>query len=328
MLIAFVRDNGLWVVRNDGRGERLLVSADDFKMMEPQQPGVMLSQFEWIRGTHQLLFNTRLLVTYGLSYTDDLYFVNADSAQWRQLRAPHSGGRFFISPDGRWVSMTAPSQISLMRTNGTQYHVALTYAGVAIPSEFAYYPHPIWTSDSKSVIVAIPPKDLYYQTQSLTTIWRFQPDGLAPKIVARVVPVPDVQIAPDFSRLAVQRFVRQEPPNFGPVFEIHIAKIDGSDDVIYSTGTTLFIAWAPESEHFILWDQQLHIYALGKVDTTPIPLTERSNVSGLFSWIDTSHFLYVGGQRGTCELRIGTIAQPSMLLTESKSECLQYDFIR
>lgn len=188
-IIAFLRD-GLWVINSDGSNERLLIAEDDFKSMEPRDPGVRLHEFDWIPGTHTLLFNTVLLADYGLWYTDDLYMADADILQWKMVRKAEEGGKFSVSPDGQHIVMTTPNHISLMDTDGSNYRVVLEYH-VPFPSETSFYAQPTWEADSQSVTVPIPPEDFYYETLSPTVVWRLPVDGTAPTKFAELAPGDD-----------------------------------------------------------------------------------------------------------------------------------------
>jgi hypothetical protein len=326
-MIAFVR-NGLWVINSDGSNERLLVSPDEFKSMEPKEPGVGLNQFDWIPGTHTILFNTRLLLDYGIGSTDDLYMASAETMQWAVLRHPGEGGDFHISPDGQRVAIITPSTISLMRVDGSEYRILLEYPSVMIPSESSYSAQPIWATDSQSLMVAIPPQDLYSETTAPTIIWQLPIDGTPPTAVSQLPAGYGEFISPDFSKVVSLHFIRQELSNW--IYEMHISKLDGSEDTIYLTGAIIFQNWAPDSEHFVLWLFETHSYYLGKAGADITVLTEPSFVVGDFSWVDASHFIYQGGQNGLCELRIGIVGQPSILLAASDThyDNINYDWVK
>lgn len=186
-LIAFTRD-GLWVINSDGSNERLLLGNEDFREMEPNDPGLELDDFDWIPNTHALLFNTILSDVRGISPSDDLYIVDAETMEWKLLRKPGEGGRFFISPDGQKVAMTTPDEIRLMNIDGSDYHAVMDYS-VPIPTDYAYYAAPDWAADSQSLTVPIPPEDFYYtMTTSPTLVWRLSVDGTAPTIISQLPP--------------------------------------------------------------------------------------------------------------------------------------------
>jgi hypothetical protein len=181
-LIAFSSNSELWVINSDGSNERLLVSADVFQSLEPRDPGVGLSQFDWISGTHTLMFNTILLYDFGLAYTDDLYRVNADTLRWKMLRQPGEGGKFIFSPDGKRVLLVTPHTISLMQVDGSDYRNMLEYY-VETDSEYHYYAKPVWEPDSQSLIVAIPPNA--YSDRPTISIWRLYVDSTPSEIISQ-----------------------------------------------------------------------------------------------------------------------------------------------
>lgn len=185
-LIAF-RKQGLSLIQSDGSNERVLVSREDLASMEPKDPGVLLAEFEWIPGSHKLFFNTVLNSDYGLSFTDDLYVADADAMQFRSLRLPREGGKILIAPDNQHVAMTSPSQISVMRLDGSDYRVLMNYH-VPYPSEMAFYAKASWSDDSQSLIVPIPPEDFFYGTTLPTIVWRLPIDGAAPIVEAELPP--------------------------------------------------------------------------------------------------------------------------------------------
>ncbi len=311
-VVAFNRDGGLWVINTNGTGERLLVSEDDFKEMQPTDPGVILAQLGWIPYTHILLFNTRILTEYGITNTDDLHWVNADSGYTVQLLKPHIGGYFQPSPDGKMVAIVTPKEIRTMNIDGSNYHTALEYPSVVIPSEAWYYAQPIWANDSKFLVVAIPPKDLYYGTNEPMTIWKLLIDGSPPILVSRLAAGYNEYISPDLSTIIIMRFIKQDFTDM--IYEIHISNLDGSKDMIYQSGPYIFQTWALDSKHFVLWEDETNNYWLGQAGTNLMVLTESSFIVGNFDWIDYSHFIYLGGQNGLDELRIGTAGEPSILI--------------
>lgn len=322
-VIAFRRASGLWAINSDGTKERFLVSADDFKAMKPTDPGVGLSSFDWIPGTHILLFNTILLTNYGISMTDDLHLVNADTKYRIMLLSPGKGGNFLPSPDGKLIAVVSPSEIRLMNIDGSGYHKVITYPSVGIPSEYRYYAQPIWASDSQSLLVAIPPEDVFYKTKSPTIIWHLPIDHSTPTIVSKIAAERGeyVFISPDFSRIAIMRFLKQEVPN--DYYELHIAKINGSEDILYYNGTVYFVSWAQDSKHFVC--QVNYSYQLGGVGTDFILLAERAD---RFTWVDTSHYLYTRMENGKAVLRLGFVNEPSVLLVGPKDTYIFYDFLR
>lgn len=281
-LIAFRRADGLWVIDSDGSNARLLVTADDFASMEPEDRDVGLSQFDWKPGTHTLWFNTHIL-GFGLYYADDLYQVNADTGQWEQLRQPREGGKFYFSPDGLRVVLVRPRTISLMNVDGSGYRSVLEYYA-SVGSETHYYARPYWGTDSRSLIVSIPPQVLLEEPIFTINIWRLYVGNRAPELISEL-------------------------------------------EVGESKDEARYWFWAPDLEHYATYSDDDKMYYLGSNGEYLEPLVETSSSIGWFTWIDLTHFIYIGN----CSLKFGTIGAPSITILDSSlfDSCItDYDFIK
>jgi hypothetical protein len=117
-VIAFLKGNELWAVGSDGKGERRLLIPDDLAAIEPEGPGLSINRLEWVPGTHTLAFNTRLNLAFGLALSDDLHLVDADTLEQRTLLPPGEGGEFYYSLDGSQIAIVTPGEISLIDANG------------------------------------------------------------------------------------------------------------------------------------------------------------------------------------------------------------------
>ncbi len=322
--IAFMQ-GGLWVINSNGTDKRNLIGLGDLRALEPTDPGVSLLQFEWIPNTHNLLFNTRLNFNYGLWYTDDLYLVNADLQQWSKLRKQGEGGGFYLSPDGKQVALVTPQKISVMRFSDGKSQTLLDYSLVSTASEYNFYAHPVWSIDSQSLMVSIPPSDAVYGTQSQTKIWCLFVDGSQPALVAQLPANRTYFISPDFSKIASFVRLNQMPDNY----EFHISQIDGSEDTVYLKGDLYFETWAPDSERFVINLYDSTGLSLGEEGKTLIPLTERF-INGSFSWIDDTHYIFLNTDGYFEHLNIGTVGEPSILVAAEKTvnQAIGYDFVK
>ena len=328
-LVAFMRDRLLWVIHSDGTGEQLLVSTERLETIEPatSDSKLLVFQFDWVPNTHNLLFNTTFS-GYGVSHRDDLHMVDADTREWKTLRDAGEGGKFLISPRGSHVVMVTPHEISVIDINGTNYRSLLKYSQIDTGSEYYEYVDPVWSLDSLSLIVDIPPRD--YKDNLATArkvIWHLFVDGSPPVEIAQVPAKYRYVFSSDFSKLAYNELKNN-------VIQTHIASIDGSEDLIYQPGTEMYIeTWSPDSEYFILHSRQSGEYFLAKVGNQPMPLTEQHSQD--FVWIGEMYFLYKykNTHNSICDLRLGTIGKPSVLLAmfaldPASSSCFRpYDFV-
>jgi len=117
-IVAFLKGNDLWAVGSDGMEERQLLRPDDLDVIEPVGPGQSVNRLEWVPGTHTLAFNTRLNLAFGLALNDDLHLVDAGTQEQRTLLPPGEGGEFYYSPDGSQIAIVTPGEVSLIDANG------------------------------------------------------------------------------------------------------------------------------------------------------------------------------------------------------------------
>jgi hypothetical protein len=326
-LIAFKRDGLLWVINSDGTNERLLVNSDHLETIEPgtNDHKLVVHQFDWVADTHTLLFNTSFSGFGGFN-RDDLHLIDADTLTWKALRGAGEGGIFFIAPNGKQLVVVTPNEISLMNVNGSDYRSLLKYSQIDTSSEYYYYAKPTWSIDSQSLVVDIPPREYNdHPTTALKVIWHLFVDGRSPIQISQLPAQELYLFSPDFSKLAYSDL------NTNFVNEIHIANIDGSEDMIYQSKINMnFETWSPDSKYFVLISRTSRQYFLARVGDEPMLLTEQDSQD--FLWIDELHFLYKNIHNGTCELRLGTFGKPSVLLTTfalASSGCFKpYDFVQ
>lgn len=327
-MVAFKRNGQLWVISSDGTKERLLVASDNLKIIQPEssETTLVVHRFDWVPDTHNLLFNTGFPSEMGVSYRDDLHMMDADTLEWRILRDAGEGGTFLISPKGSQVVMVTPSEISIMDIKGTNYRSLLRYSQIDTGSEYYYYAMPTWSLDSQSLMVAIPPRDFRDNLTTPKVIWHLFANGSPPVEVSQLPVQYRYVFSPDFSKLAYSDLKDN-------INEIHIANIDGSEDMIYQSNINMnFETWSPDSRYFVLSSRNSQQYFLAGIGSEPMLLTEPNSEE--FLWIDELHFLYKSTNNETCEVRLGTVGDPSVLLATFAKDLLsnycfkQYDFVQ
>jgi len=225
------------------------------------------------------------------------------------------------------VVMVTPNEISVTDINGTNYRSLLKYSQIDTGSEYYEYVDPVWFADSQSLIVDIPPRDyIDNPSTALKVIWHLFVDGSPPAQISQLPAKYRYAFSPDISKIAYNELKND-------LLETHIVNIDGSEDLIYQPGLDMsFETWSPDSEHFTLITRNSRQYFLARVGDDPMPLTEQDSQD--FLWIDDLYFLYKTIQNGACELRLGTIGEPSVLLATfamdpASSYCFSpYDFVR
>lgn len=322
--VAFVRSAdqlhySLWAVRADGSGERELVSAAEFDAIPrpPEAIALSVGEMQWVPGAQMLAFSTRpFFEGPGPASSEDLWLVNVETGERRQLLAPGEGGSFTFSPDGQQIALARADAISLINRDGSNRRErVLTYPPVQTYSEWIYYPDVRWAADSSALRVVIPPEAALERPEEPATIWSIPVDGSAPRQLSSVVarPLTYPQLSPDGTQVAYLRAAGgQAETNRN---ELHIASADGDQDVLYLTNDLLmFEGWAPDSQQFVFSVpvDPVRIY-LGRVGETPQALNDTPNMLNV-QWLDEDRFLFVTRTMESVELRQGSAGTSSQLI--------------
>ncbi len=323
--IAYKLSSGLWGIRADGTGQRLLVEKDRLQVVNPNAPGrkSRLNQFKWIPNTHRLLLNTDIDTEGQCCYIDngDLYMVDADTLELQTLLPSNKAGAVFIvSPDGKYVALISSGSIDVLNIHTREVHNLIQYEPVQFGSEVGGYLSPIWSSDSQYLMVVVPPFDIYYGTQQPTKIWKLPLNHAAARLIAVIGPEFGlVTLSPDFSKIATKLPVGTGGDNL--VLEMHVANADGSDDEIYQRGEFFFTGWSPDSAHFIFNNGNGASY-LGRIEGKPIAFPFPTYN---LRWIDGQSFFYQVGNMESGQIRLGFIDGSSRLLI-GPAAVNNYDF--
>jgi WD40 repeat protein len=320
----------LWVINSDGTDERLLIAPDDLRAIAPDDQEVAVHNFDWLAGTHTLLFNTVPTVDFQ-EPTDDLHLVHVDNGDRVTLLPAGEGGNFLSSPDGQSVAITSKSQISLLNVEQRSVRPLLTYPRVISFDCCWYYPFPIWAADSRSLTVVIPRPDP--TMDSTMTIWHLPMDGTEPihtlEIVSDLAFWPlEGMISPDLSWIAYPKDAGSGESG------LHIARIDETEGYLVSGlgGNITSIHWAPESDHVAVGMRRgvapLYLVEAGSSLATPVSDAILENIS----WIDSSHFFYHTGHHARPALSIGSVGGSGETIIEfdndphSHTRFINYDF--
>ncbi len=333
MWVAFTRQidpnrQSLWVMNTDGSGLLELVSTSDFDMMvtHPDALSAVPYTVDWVPGTHTVAFNTRLTFEGpGLILNNDLQLVNTDTAVLTQLLAPGDGGEFHFSPDGSLIALVTPEQISVVDASGGSRRDLLSFPVVLTYSEYNFYPVPIWTPDGSALRVAIPPADSLGDPSAPTRLWHLPVDASGGSTLFRFVTVPSFisppSISPDASRIVYLAPLSGGGPND---VELHIANVDGSDNLIYDTGNLIFESWSPDAVHFS-YSMQGNNPKIGRLGNPPLSLAGVTMIREL-RWVNENSFLYLNRLSGSWELWRRELGTPGNLIDSTTGDFIPYDF--
>jgi Tol biopolymer transport system component len=248
----------LWVVSAAGGEPRLLVGQDQL----PSDGTVTNSvqRYEWLAGTHTLLFDTRYIPAGGPfgpgEYINaDLWTVNADTGALAPVLPAGAAGSFGASPDGQTVAISRGTGLDLVNADGSNYRQnVISFPSILTYSEYTYKPTPQWSADGTFFNVSIPSPDPM-AADARTDLYRVGVDGI-------VQPLTSLPVNTVFGG-------NVNPPLFAPngrFVMYSLGQPDGTGEVLHllellpeggvgerTMGPTLFLrgyGWSPDSSYF------------------------------------------------------------------------------
>jgi hypothetical protein len=310
-LVAFTHQTDeisgeLWVAHLDGSGARRLVSTADLMeiVTEDLADSAVPGGITWIPNTYTLTYDAQPTFANEGIYIyvqRQAWVVDAISGAQGVLFPAGEGGNISYSPDGMTMMITTPQELQFMNVEAQDLHPGgMDFFAVGF-GEYYAYPSLAWTSDSQAVLLAQPEVEGYDQDLPVR-IWRTPVDGSPATQLLEVAGFfPTFSFSPDLQEVAYWQNV---PPNPN-MRQLHIAALDGSENIIYKSGEVLdFVGWAPDSRHFVygIWDQEKAF--VGDLCGEPVPLDVDFYPVGI-RWLDSSRFLFERPSEGAFELYEG-----------------------
>jgi Tol biopolymer transport system component len=312
-LIAFTRqkenqETSLWICNFDGGQAREVMSWADLSSLKtnPDSTGAGPSNLRWIPGTHTLTFTSyEVFEGPGMALNDDLITVDGDTGKWEMFLKPKQGGVAAFSPDGKWMALSTPTNISIMDVSGIPAPgPGLDFPAVMTYSEYQYYPEPVWAADSTRLAVFIPTDDPMKEPRGLSSIWTMDVMGTQPVRQVQITPqfIGPVTIAPDLTKFFYVREVGNPADNRR---ELRTALINGTN------GKTVFSGSAPDVYG---WSPAGDVFAFRATNDDPVTVSQMAGSVGdlpgtqgvyWFDWVDSSRFLFSKVTGDTVELFLG-----------------------
>ncbi len=328
--VAYTRRVGdrpveLWAVRANGADNRQLVPAADL----PSSGDTVLvpDQIEWLPGTHQLYYTTRVTYTGpGEPPSDDLRRVDADNpADRAELLSPGQGGHFLFSPDREKILITQASRFRVANIDGSGARDLFTYPSIFTYSEWTYYPDPVWKKDSSAFRVAIPAQDPLTRPDDPTVIWDIPIDGSSARPLLSVPAAPAYMYRPLISPDARTVLYQTRRSETELVSDLHIANIDlGGDWVIHSANQRLR-NWSPDSLRLSIFAGDRNEIQVGTVQgvfsSWPVGVKPFA-----LEWADAERVIVLSGNIEAPELYLVALGSRSLLITQSTSAEVQFDY--
>ncbi len=312
-----ISDDGQWVaylgqnssgvyelsaVNADGSGQRTLVGQDYLSAI---QPAGNIVSFDFAPASHTV---------YLVTDQYDLHRVDAAAGAPTQIFGAGQGGFFSFSPDGQWMTLYHPNELTLARIDGTGPRVVFQY-----PEDFRYTmvgPEIIWKPDSSgfNLASAAGPQG----SADNMTIWFVPVAGEPAKQMSYTGPY-GAHLSPDGQSVVFLDYQRE------PV-EVHVI-IAGSKDTLYGSYANVdFMGWAPDSQHFLLnlsEDQRLKAPFVCAVGEPAAQLTDTDDALPV-DWIDAGQVLFASHGKA---LRLQRLGAPSILLDADASSWFDYTTI-
>ncbi len=251
--------NQLWVVSAAGGDARLLVGQDAL----PSGDGTTINSpksFEWLAGTHTLVFDTRYMPVGGPfgpgEYINaDLWTVNVDTNAITPVLPAGAAGAFYVSPDGQTVAVSRPTGMDLVNADGSNYRQnIISFPAILTYSEYAYKPFAQWAADGTFFNVTIPSADPM-ASDARADFYRIGVDGIVTPLTSQPANIV-------FGGMVT-------PPQYAPNGRFAFYSVglpDGTGDILHqlefladgsvgdrSMGPTLYLNggyWSPDSTYF------------------------------------------------------------------------------
>ena len=313
-------------VNHDATGETVLLTPAQFDALYPLGSALHndISQFDFVPGTHDLLFNTRSLFEGpGLAKHDNLRTIDTDTGAHTEVFPPGSGGDFAVAPDGTRMAIVRPDAVDLANPDGSNHQVGLvTYAHVITYSEYLFYVTPLWRPDGNEVGVVIPSADPLAPPLS-GTVWRIPAAGgtasALPAISGQFFMLGvgfEPLLAPDLAHVAFTR-----PTATPNVWDLYIANPDGSGASLVATGGLQWAGWAPDGVHFVYSIGGPMNLQLGTVGGAAVPLVVGTGLT----WINSTDYLYLSGSSGAWTLNHGSLGAAAIPLMSPTGPTVHFD---
>lgn len=319
-------NSDLWAINADGSNMRLLFTDASFDALVPGQQNY-LSKVEFIPGTTSVAFTTGYLIEGPGSPSNlDVQILDYVSGAHSVLLPSGSGaGGIDYSPNGSWVALVDGGKIEIMRPDGSDRRVVLTFPSVFTYSEWVYLPALTWSADSSSFRVIIPAQDPLGDPTALSRIYQVGTDGAVHEL-GQFVGSPVFISFPTFNPAGTYfAYVSETVPGSG-IYQMHIAAADMSVDTVVLTGNQLeFIGWSTDSFQYLFWQNSMVILNLGSMGSAPFAFASTNELRGA-KWVGPARFLVVAGAGVSPTLRLYSLDSTFVNLSGVSPDVFTNDF--
>ena len=284
--VAFTRgDDGaqqtLWVASADGINQQQLIELGEIPAQGSAR--ALIDEIRWLDET-TLYFNTYQSYEWGYQQDNNLYRVTigteteSASSSPRLILPPGAGGQFAFSPDRQHIAVVYPGQydtekgrVLILDPLSEQARTALEFTAVSTASEIPFYPPLYWSSDSATVRVPIPNRDLVYDEAIAPPVelWTLPIDGESH--ISGYVPA-SFDGLPRWSDRTDTMLYLQRHPDEPAMYDLYLADADGGSSQSYADGSSEILSaqWMPGDNRFVFMRGTMLM--LGQRGESPQPI--------------------------------------------------------
>lgn len=298
-------DVQLMAVRFDGSERKTLITEKELtNLVFAQQEfyedvnAIWIWKIQFIPNTHSLLFTTLPERGYGLNGNYDLWLLDVETGELRNILPVGEGGIFSISPNGQEVALIKPDSISLIKSDGSNLRKnVFVFQHINTASEWWYHPSPIWATDSSSFHFYLPPQDSYTEEElEPGRIYQLRLDTQTTQKIYEINTGQSmgVKTSPDLSFIAYFLYVGN-PNDF--VYSIHLQSLDGQKTLDLAEGKSINLSsWSPGSSYFAYTDYpQSKVYIVDKNGKQ----MSFNCFNNYFRWINDNCYLFLSKDTNT-----------------------------
>lgn len=289
----------LYSINPDGSQEQLLVSGSVLSRLGLEYDEVLteIHFFDFIPGTHQLIFSTHELDEHHLEiqsrhdliplWNSDLLLVDADTAEIRRLLPPGECYDFVIAPTGNMIAVLRHYRIDIVDLSGRIIRQNLFTYTPTEPDPLV--PDIFWREDAAELFVTLPigTEHIALSGPEVRTLWRIAIAGSSRTQISFDPPLVSTEyyISPDGNWILYNYYYYPGKTDESITAGLYLGNLIEGDSQLVVEG---YVPghWSPDSFHFLYEGLE---WGLGTTDgqSDPVAIQYR-----LFGWIDDSHFIY------------------------------------
>ena len=279
-----VTGQDLYSINVDGSEEQVLVTSNLLLTFGSEyDESTTLCDLILVPHIHHLLFRTCSHPDENtIVYQSDLFLVDANNNQVKNLFPREQGGTVYVSPDGSMLAIDRHNYIDIVGIDGKMIYPKLATYTLSEPVPLAS--HVYWISDSRELIVALP-INTYHETGLIPkyAIWRYSLDtGTGVQISFDPPPMghDPARVSPDGNRIIYNDYEEG-------LFYVGNLR-EGQAQLYEPSGAYVFSDWNLASTHFIYENAAGRDLYVGSFNSPPV-LIGRGRFIG---WIDANRYLY------------------------------------